>query len=129
MMYHKAILFSDIDIAERILLAENPKEVKALGRLVRDFDDEVWKKERMEIVTEGNRLKFAQNDELREMLLRTEGRELVEASPMDRIWGIGFGKGNADKSRERWGMNLLGKALMMVRDELLQSSSSSSSSS
>ena len=127
MMYHKAILFSDIEIAERILLAEDPKEVKALGRLVRDFDDEVWKRERMGIVMEGNRVKFAQNEELREMLLRTGGRELVEASPTDRIWGIGFGKGNAEKCRERWGMNLLGKTLMMVRDELLQSSSSSAS--
>src|SRR5438045_5120721 len=64
MMYHKAILFSDIEIAERILLAEDPKEVKALGRLVRDFDDEVWKRERMGIVMEGNRVKFAQNEEL-----------------------------------------------------------------
>lgn len=128
-MYHKAILFSDIEIAEQILRAEDPKEVKALGRLVRDFDDGVWKKERMGIVTEGNRLKFAQNDELKEMLVRTERRELVEASPMDRIWGIGFAKGNAEKSRERWGMNLLGKVLMIVRDELLLSSSSSSSSS
>jgi ribA/ribD-fused uncharacterized protein len=126
MMYHKAILFSDIEIAEQILLAKDPKQVKALGRQVRDFDDKVWKMERVGIVMEGNRLKFAQNETLRGMLLLTRGRELVEASPMDRVWGIGFGRRNAEKRRERWGMNLLGKALMMIRDEFLSSSSSSS---
>lgn len=133
MMYHKAILFNDIEMAEQILLsALDPKEVKALGRQVRDFNDEVWKRERFDIVTEGNRLKFTQNKELGRLLKETGGRELVEASPMDRIWGIGFAKVNAEKERlqgrKKWGMNLLGKALMIVREELVLSSSASSSS-
>src|SRR5579862_4012937 len=121
MMYHKAMLFHDLGVAQEILEAgDDPKRVKALGRKVKGFDHAIWEGRRFGIVVEGNREKFRQNEDLQELLLKTEGRELVEASPMDRIWGIGYSKGNADKSRERWGMNLLGKALMMVRDELLQ---------
>jgi len=120
MMYHKAILFNDSAIAKQILdAADDPKSVKALGRKVSGFDQEKWDKKKFEIVLAANREKFAQHPALREQLLLTEGKELVEASPMDKIWGIGYGKANALKNHYRWGKNLLGKALMQVRNELL----------
>lgn len=119
-MYHKAILFNDPDVAQEILKsADDPKLVKALGRTVKGFTQTIWDEKKLEIVLTGNREKFLQNSELKELLLSTEGKELVEASPMDRIWGIGFGAKNALKNRHRWGRNLLGKVLMQVREELL----------
>ena len=120
MMYHKAILFNDVPIANQILkAAKDPKQVKALGRKVKGFNHSTWDEKKFEIVVAGNREKFKQHAKLREQLLETEGKDIVEASPMDRIWGIGFGKKNALKSKAAWGENLLGKALMQVRDELL----------
>ena len=88
---------------------------------MRGFDEEVWQRERFGIVVRGNRLKFLQNGELGEKLRDTRGRELVEASPLDGVWGIGVGRAAAEGvGRENWwGMNLLGKALMVVREELL----------
>ena len=125
MMYHKAILFDDIPIAEQILdSTDDPKTVKALGRKVKGFVQTTWDEKKFEIVVNGNREKFRQNADLREALLETEGRELIEASPMDKIWGIGFGKKNAVKNKHRWGQNLLGKALMQVREELIKEKSS-----
>jgi ribA/ribD-fused uncharacterized protein len=119
MMYHKALLFNDVDIAEDILAsADDPKAVKALGRKVKGFDGEVWDKNKFNIVVNGNREKFRQNAELRQFLLSTGDREIIEASPMDKIWGIGFGKVNAPKNKSRWGQNLLGKAIMQVRAEI-----------
>ena len=122
MMFHKAILFDDAEVAQEILEAgEDPKMVKALGRKVKGFDATIWDERKFGIVVDGNREKFGQNGDLRELLVKTEGRELIEASPLDRIWGIGFGKTNAMKmqNKRRWGKNLLGKALMQVRDELV----------
>ena len=120
MMYQKAILFNDPDVAQEILKsADDPKLVKALGRTVKGFTQTVWDEKKFEIVLTGNLEKFRQNPELKELLLATEGRELVEASPMDRVWGIGFGAKNALKNRHRWGQNLLGRVLMQVREELL----------
>lgn len=81
--------------------------------------DQLWDEKRFEIVVNGNREKFQQNAELKTMLLETVGREIIEASAMDKIWGIGFSQVNAMKNKRRWGQNLLGKALMQVRDELL----------
>lgn len=109
------------DIASEMLDTQDPKKHKALGRQVRDFDPEVWDKEKLGIVEQGNYYKFTRSDDaanLRRMLLATGNRELVEASPRDRIWGIGFGEENAEKNRHRWGQNLLGQALMRVRDRL-----------
>jgi ribA/ribD-fused uncharacterized protein len=120
MMYHKALLFNDPDVATQILEATDPKDVKALGRMVKDFDDDTWKDKRYQIVVDGNFLKFRQHDNLRKLLLETEGSFIVEASPRDRIWGIGFGAKNALANKERWGLNLLGKALMEVRTTFLE---------
>lgn len=98
--------------------APHPRTLRDLGRQIPNFDEEVWVKERYAIVVEGNYLKFTQNEDLKRRLLGTGDRELVEASPRDRIWGVGFGKATAGSQRERWGLNLLGKALMETRARL-----------
>ncbi|GGO22013.1 hypothetical protein GCM10010116_44380 [Microbispora rosea subsp. aerata] len=120
MMAHKAWLFGDAEAAERILAAGHPSEAKNLGRTVRGFDERVWADHRFGIVVRGNVAKFGQNPELSRYLLATEDKVLVEASPNDRIWGIGLA---ADDERaaspSTWqGLNLLGFALMAVRDTL-----------
>ncbi|KAJ0160949.1 N-glycosidase [Colletotrichum tanaceti] len=119
MMHGKALLFADADAALAILAADHPRKVKALGRGVRGFDGARWDAERERVVREGNLLKFRGAPHLRARLLATGSRELVEASPTDRIWGIGFAPDKAPASdRKRWGLNLLGKALMEVREAL-----------
>ncbi|MFJ3905904.1 NADAR family protein [Streptomyces sp. NPDC090025] len=120
MMAAKARLFDDPEAAERILAARTPAEAKKAGRLVRGFTDEVWRRERSAIVTAGSVHKFASAPELRAFLLGTGDRVLVEASPVDPVWGIGLA---ADDPRatdpERWrGLNLLGFALMAARERL-----------
>ncbi|KAI0426963.1 hypothetical protein F5Y09DRAFT_47359 [Xylaria sp. FL1042] len=160
MMYQKAVLFGDPETGAEILAAASPRDVKALGRRVRGFEQAVWGREREKIVSEGNWCKFslpvlgddddggdAQEGEgggegkgreerevewklghadgaetvrarsFRDVLLATGTRELVEASPRDRIWGVGFGAKNAVNNRHRWGKNLLGKCLMEVREQ------------
>jgi ribA/ribD-fused uncharacterized protein len=121
MMYSKAILFGDVQAAQKILEAATPREQKALGRKVRTFDEAVWALFREGIVYTGSYAKFTQNFELREMLLATRGTTLVEASPRDRIWGIGLGEGNPKAQiRAEWrGRNLLGETPTRVREAIL----------
>lgn len=121
MMAEKARLFGDRENLERILEAKHPKEMKAYGRAVQNFNEETWKQACYGIVKAGNLAKFSQNPPLWEYLRGTRGQILVEASPRDRIWGIGMGKSNPDaEDPSRWrGTNLLGFALTEVRDELL----------
>jgi ribA/ribD-fused uncharacterized protein len=121
MMHGKALLFGDAAIAAKILAADHPREHKALGRKVKSFDDAVWRREREGIVRAGNRAKFTQNPELLETLLATAGTTLVEASPYDRIWGIGLAASDPRaQDPETWrGQNLLGKILTSLRDELI----------
>lgn len=122
MMACKAALFSDTTTLE-LILDENtkpntsPKDIKALGRRISPFDEETWVAHREEIVYRGNLYKFGQDEELKKTLLDTGSLILVEASPYDRIWGIGFKEDNAMGKKERWGLNLLGQALMRVREE------------
>ena len=118
MMWSKAILFDDGETAEKIMLAKTPKEIKKLGREVSNFDQAVWDKNKLEIVIKANYNKFTQNGELLKRLLATGDRVLVEASPWDRIWGVGLGADDPDVyDRDKWkGQNLLGQALMAVRD-------------
>lgn len=120
MMYHKALFFNDQEIADAIALEPEPSQQKALGRKVKGFDRQKWKEKREKIVEEGNWWKFTEPREghLGSMLLETGDRLLVEASPYDKIWGIGYGASNAEENRGTWGENLLGKALMRVRDRL-----------
>ena len=119
-MYNKAILFDDQEVADKIALEPDPGKQKALGRKVKGFDNKIWNAKREKIVEDGNWWKFTQSKEgdLKKMLLETGDRLLAEASPYDRIWGVGYGAANAEANRENWGANLLGKALMRVRDRL-----------
>ncbi|KAJ9157501.1 hypothetical protein NKR23_g611 [Pleurostoma richardsiae] len=145
MMHQKALLFNDQAVAARVLAAGHPRDVKKLGRQVHGFDEAAWVAARERIVEEGTYLKFTQvivpraarevgeaalrrgtapgsmpvgEGGLRGLLLDTGDRELVEASPYDRIWGIGFREAGAEGVRGEWGLNLLGKALMRVRERL-----------
>lgn len=120
MMVGKADLFGDAEAREAILECKTPAEAKKWGRKVRNFDPAKWDAHKYEIVKNGNILKFAQHELLKEYLLTTGDRVIVEASPLDRIWGIGLGKNHENATNpEKWrGHNLLGFALMEVRDEL-----------
>ena len=119
MMVKKALLFKDAEKAREILkVPDDMGEVKALGREVKNFDDAIWVSKREEIVLEGNVHKFSQNEKLKAKLLATGTKRIVEASPRDRIWGIGYGEKNALKNRGRWGLNLLGLALEETRRTL-----------
>ena len=121
MMHGKALLFDDAAAAAKILAADHPREHKALGRKVKGFVDTTWKREREAIVRAGNHAKFTQNPTLRELLLATKGTTLVEASPFDKIWGIGLAASDARaQDPQQWkGQNLLGKILTALRDELI----------
>ncbi|MGF6604013.1 ribA/ribD-fused uncharacterized protein [Paraburkholderia sp. GAS448] len=120
MMYAKAMLFEDHRLAEAILAAPDPRAQKKLGREVRGFHEAVWVEKRESIVTVGCREKFRQNRSLAAALLATGDTVLVEASPYDRIWGVGLAWNDPRiLDQSRWlGTNLLGKALMRVRDLL-----------
>lgn len=120
MMHGKAMLFGDTGVAAKILAADHPRDHKALGRKVKPFDDATWRREREAIVLAGNRAKFGQNPALRELLLATAGTTLVEASPYDRIWGIGLAATDPRaQDPNTWrGQNLLGAILTKLRDEL-----------
>lgn len=120
MMYKKAVCFNDSDIAAKILQTEDVSKIKALGRLVSDYDDNYWNGVRQIVVYEGLTEKFRQNPQLKENLLKTGKSILAECAVTDRIWGVGLSMkdpGRLEKSK--WnGQNLLGYALMMVRDKL-----------
>lgn len=120
MMAAKARLFGDVAIEQKIMQCDHPNEAKKLGRLVSGFNTEQWNQSRFDIVVAANIAKFAQNPPLKHYLLDTGSRVLVEASPRDRIWGIGMGKNNPDAGiPKNWrGLNLLGFALMVVRAQL-----------
>ncbi|MBL8918592.1 MAG: NADAR family protein [Myxococcaceae bacterium] len=120
MMASKARLFRDADALERILLEPSPAKQKALGRTVRGFDAAVWEQHRFDVVAFGSHAKFSQDEALLAHLLSTHDDILVEASPRDRIWGIGLGRENPlVHEPARWrGRNLLGFALVHARDVL-----------
>lgn len=120
MMYAKAVLFGDAQMAERILRAKSPREAKKLGRKVANFEEATWKKKSIGIVADGCELKFTQCPEARSALLGTGDRVIAEAAPRDRIWGIGMGKNNPDRlDVSKWrGQNRLGEALMIVRQRI-----------
>ena len=117
MMWRKAKLFGDDGTADEILTVRHPNQAKALGRRVHDFDDKIWADERFDIVVAGSVAKFSQHADLREFLLRTGDRVLVEASPRDRVWGIGLSASDPRAAEPaQWrGRNLLGFALMRAR--------------
>lgn len=117
-MYAKALTFKDKKIAEQILKADKPRDAKSLGRKSK-FDEHVWKNVREDIMFECCYAKFSQNKKLKKLLLSTGDRMLVEASPRDRIWGIGYSVKRAPfVAPSKWGKNLLGHVLMRVRQHL-----------
>jgi ribA/ribD-fused uncharacterized protein len=117
MMAGKARLFGDGEVLARMLAADDPGRIKALGRQVRSFDEAIWALARFDIVTIGSVEKFGQDEGLRRYLLSTRDEILVEASPVDRVWGIGLAADHEDARRPgQWpGLNLLGFALMRAR--------------
>jgi ribA/ribD-fused uncharacterized protein len=123
MMAEKARLFGDAETRASILAARTPAEAKKLGRGVKGFDDALWEQSRFDIVVRANEAKFSQNQALRDYLLTTGDRVLVEVSPVDRIWGIGLAATDdrALEPRAWCGLNLLGFALMEVRARLAAS--------
>jgi ribA/ribD-fused uncharacterized protein len=123
MMAEKARLFDNDEVRRRILAVQHPAEAKKLGRAVVGFDPHVWDAQKYDLVTVGNYQKFSQHRPLKEYLLNTGSRVLVEASPVDAIWGIGLATDHPDAMQPaKWpGQNLLGFALMEVRDQLRRS--------
>lgn len=120
MMYRKACLFGDTPIADEILSTDNVGKIKALGRKVAGYDEIIWSGMRQVIVYNGLLEKFRQNAELQKMLLETGTCILAECAVKDRIWGIGLGMHDENRfSMGKWqGQNLLGFALMEVREQL-----------
>lgn len=123
MMAEKARLFGDSKAEQKIIKASNPGEAKKLGRSVLGFDNNLWLENRFSIVVKANLAKFAQDTELKTYLLNTGSRVLVEASPVDKIWGIGLAVNDSSVDNPNlWeGDNLLGFALMEVRSQLVGS--------
>ncbi|MEM6684678.1 MAG: NADAR family protein [Bacteroidota bacterium] len=120
MMAAKAQLFKDVATRNKILKAAHLHEAKQLGRKVKNFDPKIWNQHKFDIVVEGNYHKFSQQKHLQQFLLQTTDRILVEASPKDKIWGIGVSENDENVHNPNcWrGQNLLGFALMEVRDRL-----------
>jgi ribA/ribD-fused uncharacterized protein len=120
MMAEKAALFADNEIREKILTITDPAEIKESGRMVKGFNEIIWKENRENIVFLGNLAKFQQNQLLKEFLLSTKEKVLVEASPYDTIWGIGLKESDSFVNNPaQWkGINLLGFILMDIRSLL-----------
>jgi ribA/ribD-fused uncharacterized protein len=123
MMAEKAKLFGDEETREEILFSKDPGKQKELGRKVKNFNSDVWTENAKKIVYNGCHLKFTQNPKLLKTLLDTEGTLLVEASPYDKIWGIGLGEDDPKiHDPKNWrGTNWLGEVLTDLRDNLLKS--------
>jgi len=121
LMYWKAKTFEpeNIKLLETILNESNPTKIKAMGRKVANYNEEIWNQIRLGIMINGLRLKFGQNQAIRNALIGTGTKTLYEASKNDKIWGIGYDAANAIKANTNtYGTNLLGRALMTVRGEL-----------
>lgn len=120
MMYQKAVLFHDKEIAEKILEASGCGKIKALGRQVHNFDESIWRANREKIVVKGLTAKFTQNEKLKKLLLKTGNDTLAECAVGDKIWGIGLSMHDSRRlNQAEWqGQNLLGKCLMTVRSDI-----------
>ena len=122
MMFFKALLFEDYESCEAIIKSKDPREQKSLGRKIKNFNSEIWDLVKFEIVKNINFHKFNQNDSLKKQLLEEDCEIFVEASPYDKIWGIGYAEDSAMGNQANWGENLLGKILTEIRNEFLSSS-------
>ena len=122
MMAQKALLFKDLETHKKIMSAITPDDQKRYGREVKNFDIPIWQKHAVSIVYKANYAKYTQNEDLKKALLATSGTTLVEASPYDKIWGIGL-KASDPKAKDRktWrGSNWLGEILTKVREDILR---------
>ena len=122
MMAQKALLFKDNEIYKNIMNSNHPSEYKRLGRKIKNFNETIWNENKYNIVLKGNIAKFSQNISLKNFLINTNKRIIVEASPIDKIWGIGLSQDtkNIENPHNWQGENLLGFALMETRDYLNQ---------
>ena len=118
MMYCKATLSNDKDSTDLIMAEKDPRKQKSLGRKVKNFNSALWDKHKEEMMLIGLTEKFKQNPELLIQLLAENCETFVEASPYDRIWGIGFDATNAMAHESEWGENLLGKIITKIRNNL-----------
>jgi ribA/ribD-fused uncharacterized protein len=122
-MYHKCLLFdiNNTEILNKILTTSIPYKIKSYGRQVKNYNDKVWQEKRYNIMLDALRLKFNQNIIIKQKLLKTFPKILYEASKYDKIWGIGYDSTDAiNIDKNKYGLNLLGKALMEIRNELNQ---------
>ena len=120
MMYKKAVYFEDRKTADEILATDDAAKIKALGRLVTNYNESIWNGFRQIVVFEGLLAKFSQNEDLKKQLEATKNCILAECAVRDKIWGIGLSMKDPDRFEiEKWnGQNLLGYSLMMVRERL-----------
>lgn len=118
MMHQKALYFNDIEIANQIMNETDPRTIKDLGRKVRNYVDSEWNAVRYDIVKAGLYQRFNQNQQLKNFLVSKKDYILVEASPFDKIWGIGYDEEHALDNIDNWGQNLLGKILTELANEL-----------
>ena len=125
MMVWKALIFAkgeyretNLAIADQMVQSKSPKTCRSLGRKVKGYDDTIWDEWKVKVVENGNYLQFSQNQEMKKVLLDSGDREIVEAASYDSIWAVGFTESNAEANRNKWGLNLLGKSLMNVRNIL-----------
>jgi ribA/ribD-fused uncharacterized protein len=120
MMAKKALTFKDMEAYEEIMASSSPKEQKAIGRRVKNFNTEVWSVISREVVYQANYAKFTQNPQMKEELMSTGDLEIVEASPQDKIWGISLHETDPRAlDKTQWqGTNWLGIEIMRVREEL-----------
>lgn len=120
MMYKKAEMFNDKDSMEKVLRTKNPRDQKALGRLVKNFDQKTWEESAVDIMIEGLLCKFRQNKTLEKILLDTNDKIIVEASLYDIVWGVGMSVDDPNiEDPSKWkGKNLLGITLMKTREIL-----------
>lgn len=120
MMYHKSLLMNDEETAKELLSTTDPRKAKGLGRKVKNYDEAEWEKSRLSVMITGCAAKFSQNPKLKELLLGTGNKVLVEASPFDKVWGIGLDQGDPRAlDPKQWrGRNLLGVSLIAVREDL-----------
>lgn len=119
-MIMKAVEFNDRNAVIDIINSTNPMQAKSLGRSVKSYDDSKWNKVRYSVMVGTLKEKFSQNDSLKQRLIATGDMILIEASPYDKIWGVGLkSHDGAIRDESKWrGQNLLGKALMEVRSRL-----------
>lgn len=117
MMAQKAKIFGDIESEKLIMITQNPKEQQAIGRRIKNFDSKKWDEVKYELVKKGLREKYNQNIVLKNYLLERKDCLIVEASPYDKIWGIGFDDHDALDNIDNWGENLLGKILTELANE------------